>query len=163
MLKCRQKEWLVETILKKTNLHASEWAFHYCHSNVCWLSHFPNWNHPSEYCQFWNACLYYVGKTVWIYILCVCCHSLLQRYCCRHTEMSSSLFFRSDEIFVRCIALVFDINCTQIFHPVLTSMGICFSVLVADIVESIESLDLEITLIFDLHAAPEVGGFMYLF
>ena len=68
--------------------------------------------------------------------------------------------FRSDEIFLRCIAMVFDLNCTEIVRPVLTSMGTCFNVLVGDIVKNIESMDLETTLIFDLHAAPQLRKYL---
>ncbi|GFR09347.1 uncharacterized protein TNCT_492931 [Trichonephila clavata] len=65
---------------------------------------------------------------------------------------------RCDDFFLYCIALVFPLNCCDIFRPVLTSMGLCYALRDhGDILQLIRQSPIEFSVIIDLVSPPHLN------
>ncbi|GFS95564.1 uncharacterized protein NPIL_627351 [Nephila pilipes] len=65
---------------------------------------------------------------------------------------------RCDEFFLYCLALVFPLNCCDIFRPVLTSMGLCYALRDhGDILELIRESPIEFSVVIDLTSPPHLN------
>ncbi|PRD22082.1 UNVERIFIED_CONTAM: hypothetical protein NCL1_50068 [Trichonephila clavipes] len=65
---------------------------------------------------------------------------------------------RCDDFFLYCIALVFPLNCCDIFRPVLTSMGLCYALRDhGEILQLIRQSPIEFSVIIDLVSPPHLS------
>ncbi|GIX88203.1 uncharacterized protein CDAR_269341 [Caerostris darwini] len=73
----------------------------------------------------------------------------------QHFVMNNSV--KCEEFFLYCIALVFPLNCCDIFRPVLTSMGLCYALIDSkEILRLLENAPVDFSVIIDLFSPPHL-------